>query len=411
MNNMSDDDFDKLDPDVLFADQNDDASQDDSSGQEGNDDQHQKDDEAGNDDDQDPNQDDDNSDDDDGSEGNDDANDDDQSGNDDDDQGNEGDDNEGAQEDDQSQQQQQNKSTTGKNKNKPIEQKQEAAENSSVDLQDFHAKITTPFKANGKDYQISSPEEAISLMQKGLNYNAKMNGIKGYVAAGRMLEQHELLDKPEELAFLIDLYNKKPEAMAKLIKDSGIDAYELGEDKAEGYKPTPIQAPSENVYQLREIIAANKEDAHFNAMYADVTNWDDVSQQAILNNPDTLLVLQTHKANGAYDTIMKRVNHAIDVQGSKVPVANLYFQFGKEIYGNGNGGDNNNAQASQSTNNTPAKVTKTVDPKLAEKRKNLGGLKNTVKSKSTSQVSTAEDIYGMSDEEFEQYERNNAKNL
>lgn len=400
---MSDEDFDQLDPDVLFADQaEDDDSQGDSAGQDNADD-HQDD---NNDDDQGSEQDDNSANDNDDNTDDNDAENQDQS--DDTDQGN--DDAEGEQEDDQSQQEQKQQTATGKTKNKPVEQKQEVAEQ-TVDVQEFHAKITAPFKANGKDYQISSPEEAISLMQKGLNYNAKMNGIKDYVSAGRMLEQHELLNKPEELAFLIDLYNKKPEAMAKLIKDSGIDAYELGEEKAEGYKPTPIQAPSENVYQLREIIAANKEDAHFNAMYADVTNWDDTSQQAILNNPDTLLVLQAHKANGAYDTIMKRVNHAIDVQGSKVPVANLYFQFGKEIYGNGNGGGNNNAQATHSTNNTPAKVTKTVDPKLAEKRKNLGGLKNTVKSKSTSQVSTAEELYSMSDEEFEQYERNNAKNL
>ena len=400
---MSDEDFDQLDPDVLFADQaEDDDSQGDSAGQDNADD-HQDD---NNDDDQGSEQDDNSANDDDDTTDDNDAENQDQS--DDTDQGN--DDAKGEQEDDQTQQEQKQQTATGKTKNKPVEQKQEVAEQ-TVDVQEFHAKITAPFKANGKDYQISSPEEAISLMQKGLNYNAKMNGIKDYVSAGRMLEQHELLNKPEELAFLIDLYNKKPEAMAKLIKDSGIDAYELGEEKAEGYKPTPIQAPSENVYQLREIIAANKEDAHFNAMYADVTNWDDTSQQAILNNPDTLLVLQAHKANGAYDTIMKRVNHAIDVQGSKVPVANLYFQFGKEIYGSGNGGGNNNAQATHSTNNTPAKVTKTVDPKLAEKRKNLGGLKNTVKSKSTSQASTAEDIYSMSDEEFEQYERNNAKNL
>lgn len=404
---MSDDDFDQLDPDVLFADQaEDDDSQNDSAGQDNADD-HQ--DDNNDDDDQGSEQDDDSANDDDDNTDDNDAENQGQS-DDDSDQGNEGDEGNDEQEDDQTQQEQKQETATGKTKNKPVEQKQEAAEQ-TVDVQEFHAKITAPFKANGKDYQISSPEEAISLMQKGLNYNAKMNGIKDYVSAGRMLEQHELLNKPEELAFLIDLYNKKPEAMAKLIKDSGIDAYELGEEKAEGYKPTPIQAPSENVYQLREIIAANKEDAHFNAMYADVTNWDDTSQQAILNNPDTLLVLQAHKANGAYDTIMKRVNHAIDVQGSKVPVANLYFQFGKEIYGNGNGGGNNNAQATHSTNNTPAKVTKTVDPKLAEKRKNLGGLKNTVKSKSTSQVSTAEELYSMSDEEFEQYERNNAKNL
>ena len=402
---MSDEDFDQLDPDVLFADQaEDDDSQGDSAGQDNADD-HQDD---NNDDDQGSEQDDDSANDNDDTTDDNDAENQDQS--DDTDQGNEGDEGNDEQEDDQTQQEQKQQTATGKTKNKPVEQKQEVAEQ-TADVQEFHAKITAPFKANGKDYQISSPEEAISLMQKGLNYNAKMNGIKDYVSAGRMLEQHELLNKPEELAFLIDLYNKKPEAMAKLIKDSGIDAYELGEEKAEGYKPTPIQAPSENVYQLREIIAANKEDAHFNAMYADVTNWDDTSQQAILNNPNTLLVLQAHKANGAYDTIMKRVNHAIDVQGSKVPVANLYFQFGKEIYGNGNGGGNNNAQATHSTNNTPTKVTKTVDPKLAEKRKNLGGLKNTVKSKSTSQVSTAEELYSMSDEEFEQYERNNAKNL
>ena len=401
---MSDEDFDQLDPDVLFADQaEDDDSQGDSAGQDNADD-HQ--DDNNDDDDQGSEQDDNSANDNDDNTDDNDAENQDQS--DDTDQGN--DDAEGEQEDDQSQQEQKQQTATGKTKNKPVEQKQEVAEQ-TVDVQEFHAKITAPFKANGKDYQISSPEEAISLMQKGLNYNAKMNGIKDYVSAGRMLEQHELLNKPEELAFLIDLYNKKPEAMAKLIKDSGIDAYELGEEKAEGYKPTPIQAPSENVYQLREIIAANKEDAHFNAMYADVTNWDDASQQAILNNPDTLLILQGHKANGAYDQIMQRVNHAIDVQGSKMPVANLYFQYGQEIFGKGNGGNNNNAQTSQSTNNTPAKVTKTVDPKLAEKRKNLGGLKNTVKSKSTSQVSTAEELYSMSDEEFEQYERNNAKNL
>ena len=405
MNNMSDDDFDKLDPDVLFADQADDDSQGDSDGQDNADD-HQND---NNDDDQGDEQDDDSANDDDDNADNNGAENQDQS-DDNSDQGNEGDEGNDDQEDDQTQQEQKQQSATGKTKNKPAEQEQKAAEQ-TVDLQDFHTKITAPFKANGKDYQISSPEEAISLMQKGLNYNAKMNGIKDYVSAGRMLEQHELLNKPEELAFLIDLYNKKPEAMAKLIKDSGIDAYELGEEKAEGYKPTPIQAPSENVYQLREIINANKEDEHFNAMYADVTNWDDASQQAILNNPDTLLILQGHKANGAYDQIMQRVNHAIDVQGSKMPVANLYFQYGQEIFGKGNGGNSNNAQTSQSTDNTPAKITKTVDPKLAEKRKNLGGLKNAVKSKSSSQVSTAEDIYGMSDEEFENYERNNAKNL
>ena len=38
--------------------------------------------------------------------------------------------------------------------------------------------LTKPFKANGREIQITKPEDMISLMQKGLNYVKNMTELK-----------------------------------------------------------------------------------------------------------------------------------------------------------------------------------------------------------------------------------------
>lgn len=264
----------------------------------------------------------------------------------------------------------------------------------AVDVSAFHEKVTGKFKANNADYQITDPDEIVALMQKGLNYNLKMNQIKPYMGVGRLLEDNGLLDDPEKLGFLIDLHNKNPEAIAKLVKDSGIEAYELDEEKASAYKPTPANIVPDNVVQLQQLVQTNKDNADFSAVYKDANGWDEKSQQAIVGNPEILETLTRHKANGIYDQVMQQVNHEINVRGNKTPVMELYLAIGSKTVGN----NNKPAQAQKPAPVASAKVTKKVDPLLESKRKIAGGTKSTTKASTV--ALTEEDIFGMSPEEF-----------
>lgn len=277
----------------------------------------------------------------------------------------------------------------------PKKKKESTVVEDEVDYKAFHETLTKPFKANGKEFQIKDPNEAISLMQKGLNYNQKMNQIKPYQQAGRLLEEHGLLEDKERLAFLIDLHNKNPDAIAKLVKDSGVEVYELDEEKANNYKPTPVNIPSEAAIALNDVIASNKENPDFVAVFNDADKWDEVSQRAIIGNPTMLETLANHKRDGVYDEVMKQVNHEINVRNNKTPVMELYVALGKQMYPNDN---NANAQAKQKTT-TATKVVKRVDPNLEAKRRAAGGTKSTT-TKTAPVTMSEEDIYAMDDEAF-----------
>lgn len=283
---------------------------------------------------------------------------------------------------------------------KPAASKTQKPAEEAPDHAAFYEAVTGEFKANGQTFRINNPEDVISLMQKGLNYNLKMNTVKPYMTAGRVLEDNGLLENPETLAYLIDLHNKKPEAIARLIKESGLDAYELDEEKANAYKPEPVQTVPENVRALRELIADNKDNAEFNAVYSDANTWDDKSQQQLVNDPGVLETLTLHKSNGVYDKVMEQVNYAVNVQGNKTPVLQLYIEAGKRMFaGGGNQQQHSNAQAQQAATQRPAPVKRTVDPNLAAKRKAISGVKTTATNKQSAKMQP-EDIYKLSEAEF-----------
>ena len=99
-------------------------------------------------------------------------------------------------------------------------------ETTDPDYKAEYQRLLAPFKANGKDIQVTSVDEALTLMQMGANYNKKMAALKPNLKVLKLLDTHGLLDE-NELNFLIDLKEKNPKAIMKLVKDSGIDPMEM----------------------------------------------------------------------------------------------------------------------------------------------------------------------------------------
>ena len=62
--------------------------------------------------------------------------------------------------------------------NEPEQEVQVNTENTDKDYEAFYKVITAPFKANGKEVQLTDPNDVIRLAQQGINYSKKMEQLK-----------------------------------------------------------------------------------------------------------------------------------------------------------------------------------------------------------------------------------------
>lgn len=169
-------------------------------------------------------------------------------------------------------------------------------------FQDFFNSVTKEFKANGKTMKVEDPNDVIRLMQMGANYNRKMAALKPNMKMLKMLEKADILNE-EKLSYLIDLNQKDPKAITKLLADSNVDPMDLNLDEASEYRSSD-HSVDEREIDLDSVIEEIRDSATFNQTINLVSKeWDDYSKQAVANQPQLLQVLNDHMASGIYDLI------------------------------------------------------------------------------------------------------------
>ena len=175
-----------------------------------------------------------------------------------------------------------------------------------VDYEAAYKQLTAPFKANGREIQVQSVEDAVALMQMGANYNKKMAALKPNLKLMKLLENNGLLNE-EKLSFLIDLEKKNPEAIGKLIKDSGVDPLDLDASKAGDYKPSRHTVDDREL-ELDEVLDEIQETPSYTRTLDVVSNqWDGASKNVIANSPQVLKIINSHVESGIFDVIIKEV--------------------------------------------------------------------------------------------------------
>ena len=181
------------------------------------------------------------------------------------------------------------------------------------DNQDY-SRLFQPFKAGGREVQIRNLDEAISLMQKGVDYTQKQQALKPRLNEMRALEQQGMLG--ENLNYVIDLYNGKPEAIAKLIRDKKLDVNslvpqnEFGEPtEIKPYVPTEHRL-SEAQLQLQDVIDELKSTNSLEKVDTTIQRWDEASKAEFTKDPQKLIALSKHIESGFYDSVMKELDHA-----------------------------------------------------------------------------------------------------
>jgi hypothetical protein len=173
---------------------------------------------------------------------------------------------------------------------------------------DFFKKVTAPFKADGKDIQVRSPEDAVRLMQMGVNYGRRMHEMKPMRAQADMLKSVGL-DDPIKLNHMIDVMKGKPEAIQKLLKEVKIDPIDIDVTKPTDYKPTN-HAVDPKTSAFREAIEATLAQDGGSELIRDInTTWDDQSKEALKDQPVIFQNLLDQRRSGIYEKVKTELNY------------------------------------------------------------------------------------------------------
>lgn len=182
----------------------------------------------------------------------------------------------------------------------------ETTEAKPVDHKAFYDLMMTPFKANGKTIELRSPEEAIQLMQQGANYTRKMQDIAVHKKHLTMLENNGLLDE-DKLAYLIDLDKKNPEAIKKLIKESGIDPLEIDVNAPAAYTAGNHKVSDDEVKFRTVLDAVGATPEGKETLQVMNTGWDQASKDALWSQPDVMEVIHEQRLSGVYQQVADEI--------------------------------------------------------------------------------------------------------
>ena len=178
---------------------------------------------------------------------------------------------------------------------------------SSPDYEGFYKQIMTPFKANGKTIELRNPAEAIQLMQMGANYTRKMQEVSGHRKVLQMLENNGLLDEGK-LSFLIDLDKRNPDAIKKLVKDSGLDPMEIDTSEASAYREGNHRVTDEEVSFQSTLESLNSSDSGKDTIQTVHKTWDQASKEVLWKTPEILTVMHEQMQTGVYPRIAAEID-------------------------------------------------------------------------------------------------------
>lgn len=214
-------------------------------------------------------------------------------------------------------------STTEPGQEQEEEGKQSEGLPADFNYKEGYEKLMAPFKANGKVITPRSPEEAISLMQMGANYTRKMQELKPYRKVMLMLQNNGLMDE-DKLSFLIDLDKKNPEAIKKLLKDSGTDPLDFSPDEEINYQGGNHRVTDTEADFATEIDDLKSTQEGQATLGVISSTWDAVSKDALYQNRGLLQTIHEQRENGIYDTIANEVNR-LQMLG-QIPVGTPFIQ-------------------------------------------------------------------------------------
>lgn len=196
---------------------------------------------------------------------------------------------------------------TPKTEAKPTETTESDKPVVSPDYKSFYEKVMIPFKANGKMIELKTPEEAIQLMQMGANYTKKLQELQPHRKILLMLQNNGLTDEAR-LSYLIDLDKKNPEAIKKLIKDSGVDPLDIDTSTEPTYHAGNHKITDEEVAFRNVLDDLSSTTEGKTTLQVINDGWDQASKEVLWKTPELMATMHVQREAGLYQTIVDEMD-------------------------------------------------------------------------------------------------------
>lgn len=223
----------------------------------------------------------------------------------------------------------------------------------AVNYESEYKRLMAPIKANGKMIELKSPEELIQLAQMGANYTRKMQDIAPHRKVLLMLQNNDLLDEGK-LSYLIDLDKKNPDAIKKLLQDSGINPLDIDTESKSSYQATShaVTDAEANFQAVLSDLGSNE--AGQKTLQVVHSGWDEASKNQLLVDPSVLTLIHEQREAGIYDRITTEIERrrTLGQITATTPFLKAYEQVGNELQAKG--GFNDLIQPAAQTPATPA---------------------------------------------------------
>ncbi len=271
---------------------------------------------------------------------------------------------------------------------------------------DFYTKVTAKFNASGKEFQVDNADDVISLMQKGIDYNIKMSTLKPALKMVKALEAHGITQ--EDLGLLIDIHNRKPEAIASLVKQADIDLYSVDEESVDRYAPTDAQITDEE-YEFQNVISSISASPRYADVMQFVANSTVADKQEVYSQPQILKSLVEHAHLGIFDKVMAEVDK-LQLLG-RLPQGmtplQAYHAIGSQMFGGEPTPSQERPQVNQQVQQPIAKpVQRPVQQPQSNAARRAAAAPSNAAKPGAKPKPTPHDLFTMSDEEFSKIDPN-----
>ena len=159
------------------------------------------------------------------------------------------------------------------------------------------------FKANGKEYEFSEDEvreQFPKIFGQAMDYTKKMQAIKPWRKTIDAIEGAQL--SHEDVSLMIDVLKGDKDAVAAVLKRTGVDALELDIEQSR-YVPKDY-GRDDKALAVKDVIEEISGDVEYNTTYKILSKeWDDGSFREMTSDPELIKLLHIDVKSGMYDKV------------------------------------------------------------------------------------------------------------
>ena len=159
------------------------------------------------------------------------------------------------------------------------------------------------FKANGKEYEFTEDEikaQFPKIFGQAMDYTKKTQAIKPWRKTIDAIEQAKL--SHDDVNLMIDVLRGDKDAIAAVMKRTGIDALELDTENSK-YVPKDY-GRDDKALAVKDVIDEISGDAEYQTTYKILSKeWDDSSFREMTSDPELIKLLHVDVKSGMYDKV------------------------------------------------------------------------------------------------------------